>query len=117
MSLTKILATESHQDFDEETPILSLSLPKYNYRLQVISGAAVDSGFALSIRVTTEVEIPLSSWFDKTTIKALKSHIKDRKTILVSGGTGSGKTTLLNSLLREIDNNDRIVTLNINFTQ
>jgi type IV secretion system protein VirB11 len=111
MSLTKILATESHQDFDEETPILSLSLPKYNYRLQVISGAAVDSGFALSIRVTTEVEIPLSSWFDKTTIKALKSHIKDRKTILVSGGTGSGKTTLLNSLLREIDNNDRIVTL------
>jgi type IV secretory pathway ATPase VirB11/archaellum biosynthesis ATPase len=26
MSLTKILATESHQDFDEETPILSLSL-------------------------------------------------------------------------------------------
>jgi type IV secretion system protein VirB11 len=29
----------------------------------------------------------------------------------VSGGTGSGKTTLLNSLLREIDNNDRIVTL------
>jgi hypothetical protein len=49
--------------------------------IQVISGAAVDSGFALSIRVTTEVEIPLSSWFDKTTIKALKSHIKDRKTI------------------------------------
>jgi type IV secretion system protein VirB11 len=111
LSLAKILATESNQDFNDETPILSLSIPEYNYRLQVISGNAVDSGFALSIRVTSEVDIPLSSWFDKNTIETLKQQVEDRKTILISGGTGSGKTTLLNSILRLISNNDRIVTL------
>jgi type IV secretion system protein VirB11 len=111
LSLAKILATESNQDFNDETPILSLSIPEYNYRLQVISGNAVDSGFALSIRVTSEVDIPLSSWFDKNTIETLKQQVDDRKTIIVSGGTGSGKTTLLNSILRLISNNDRIVTL------
>lgn len=110
-NLAKILATESGQDFNDETPILSLSLPYYGYRLQVVSGAAVDSGFCLSIRVSAALEIELSSWFSKNEIKKIKYLVKNRKTILVSGGTGSGKTTLLNALLREIDYHDRIITL------
>ena len=111
LNLTKILATEAGQEFSDEVPMLSLSLPAYGHRLQVISGASVDSGFALSIRLGTAKELSLSSWFNYEQIKTLKQYIKDRKTILVSGGTGSGKTTLLNSLLREIDHKDRIITL------
>lgn len=110
-NLARNLATESGQDFDDETPMLSLSLPKWGYRLQVISGSAVDSGFALSIRVGAAKEFPLTSWFGQEEIKQIKTLINNRKTILVSGGTSSGKTTLLNSLLREIDHQDRIITL------
>lgn len=110
-NLARILATESGQDFNDETPMLSLALPKYGYRLQIISGSAVGSGFALSIRVSAAIEIPLSAWFDDSQIKFLIESIKAKKNFLVSGATGSGKTTLLNSLLREIDTDDRIVTL------
>jgi type IV secretion system protein VirB11 len=110
-NLAKNLATESGQDFNDEVPMLSLSLPRYGYRLQVISGSAVDSGFALSIRVATPNKIPLSSWFTHEEIALIKSLILQRKTILISGGTGSGKTTLLNAILKLIAKTDRIITL------
>jgi pilus assembly protein CpaF len=41
----------------------------------------------------------------------LKNAIRDRKTILISGGTSSGKTTLLNALIDEIDEGERIITI------
>lgn len=34
-----------------------------------------------------------------------------KKNILISGGTSSGKTTLLSAILREIDSNERIITI------
>lgn len=37
--------------------------------------------------------------------------IKARKNIVMSGGTSSGKTTFLNACLREIDEKERIITL------
>jgi type IV secretion system protein VirB11 len=111
LSMTKLLAENSGQDFNEEYPMLSMAIPGYGYRLQVISGSAVDSGFSLSIRLGTAQDLPLSSWFNKDQVLKLKQLIEDRKTILVSGGTGSGKTTLLNALIKYIDNKDRIITL------
>ena len=109
--LSELLATIQGQDFDDETPILTTTIPGYGYRIQVVSGVAVDSGFALSIRVAAAAEVPLSSWFNSDEIKRIKQLVAAHKTILVSGGTGSGKTTLLNALLREIDCRDRIITL------
>ena len=111
LHLAKVLATEAGQEFSDEVPMLSLSLPKYGYRLQVVSGSAVDSKFSLSIRVSAALDIPLSSWFSAEEEAYIKTLIAKRSTMLISGGTGSGKTTLLNALLREIDAKDRIITL------
>src|SRR5690554_5597560 len=41
----------------------------------------------------------------------LRDKIKERKNVLISGGTGSGKTALLNSLLAESDRNDHLLIL------
>jgi type IV secretion system protein VirB11 len=42
-------------------------------------------------------------------IAYLREAIRQRRTILISGGTSSGKTTFLNAMLREIPGAERIV--------
>ena len=41
----------------------------------------------------------------------LRAAVRSRQTIVVSGGTGAGKTTLLNALAREIDDAERVITI------
>lgn len=47
----------------------------------------------------------------KKYFELLVSAVRLKKTLLVSGGTYSGKTTLLNMLLKEINPNERIITI------
>ena len=43
---------------------------------------------------------------------ALRTAVRDRKNILVAGGTSTGKTTLVNALLAEVANtSDRVVLI------
>jgi pilus assembly protein CpaF len=41
----------------------------------------------------------------------LSQAVKDKKNILISGGTGSGKTTLLNVISSFISDDERIITI------
>ena len=41
----------------------------------------------------------------------LRKMVQGRKNIIVAGGTSSGKTTLLNAMLAEIDQRDRVLTI------
>jgi pilus assembly protein CpaF len=41
----------------------------------------------------------------------LEAAVRDRRTILISGGTGSGKTTLLNAISAWIEPSERIITI------
>ncbi len=50
-------------------------------------------------------------WASEGEISVLKSWVDQRKNILVIGGTGSGKTSVLNSLLNEIDSNQRVILI------
>ncbi len=129
LHLARVLATASGQTFSEEVPLLSCFLPSYGYRVQIISGAMVDSGFAMAVRVGTARAFSLDSYFNKAADAKVRPHrpkarvvsiggaallaaaVRQRKNILVSGGTGSGKTTLLNTLIRLIEPETRIITV------
>jgi len=41
----------------------------------------------------------------------LKTAVRRRKTIVISGGTSTGKTTLLNALVHEIESSERLIAI------
>jgi type IV secretion system protein VirB11 len=136
--LTKLIANSTRQRVDEESPLLSASLPS-GERVQVVLPPATSAGcVAISIRrpsdqVWSIAELSASGIFRKTLKSAgepdpieaqlkslLKAHdyesfmrlaVKSRKNILVSGPTGSGKTTWTKALIREIPSDERLITI------
>jgi type IV secretion system protein VirB11 len=136
--LTKLIANSTRQRVDEESPLLSASLPS-GERVQIVLPPATSAGcVAISIRrpsdqVWSIAELSASGIFRKTLnlggepdpIEAqlkglLKAHdyesfmrlsVKSRKNILVSGPTGSGKTTWTKALIREIPSDERLITI------
>lgn len=126
--LAEALATISGQSFSDEVPLLATHLPFYGFRFQALGGALVDSGFAASIRCGAAKTFPLEGYFSHSPAEDIQQEnepenvvfegadelyhaIKTHKNILVSGGTGTGKTTFINSVIKHIDIDTRIITI------
>lgn len=115
------LATRRNQRFNESYPSLSCELPApyLRYRIQAQHESVLfGSDVCICIRIPSKSRFNLESFILSDTLKAegwthqkIKDFIKDKKNVLVSGGTGSGKTSFLNSLMQEIPINDRVVTI------
>ena len=136
--LAKLVANATRQRIDEESPLLSASLPS-GERIQIVLPPATSAGcVAITIRrpsdqVWSIEELSSRGIFNKTrratnaldnTETALLRHleaqefesfmrlaVRARKNILVSGPTGSGKTTWTKALIREIPGDERLVTI------
>jgi pilus assembly protein CpaF len=81
----------------------------------VIPPLAVD-GPALSIRRFGLRRPTLADLVEMGTLlpeqrEELRDAVRERRTIVVSGGTGSGKTTLLNALSEHIGAGERVITI------
>lgn len=63
-----------------------------------------------AVRYTLD-ELCASGSFNENVLRVLKQIVRTRKNILVVGGTSSGKTTFLKALIREIDPEERLVTI------
>lgn len=109
--LAQILATLSGQEFSIETPILSTSIPGLGFRVQIVSGAMVASGFSMSIRVGRAQRYALTNYMEAPEAEKLTEAIRSGKNILVAGGTSSGKTTFMNSAIQHIPTDQRIITV------
>jgi pilus assembly protein CpaF len=100
---------------DELSPMADARLADGSRVNVVIPPLAVD-GPALSIRRFTGARPGPDELVARGTINdelraLLASAVRDRRSILISGGTGSGKTTLLNALSAYVAPEERVVTI------
>lgn len=103
---------------DDEQPIISGELPIGGHRFEGLLPPVV-SAPTFTIRRRASRLIPLDDYVKQKIMteaqaSVLRSAIRSRLNIVISGGTGSGKTTLANAVIAEIIENepeDRMVIL------
>ncbi len=100
---------------DEASPMVDARLPDGS-RVNAIIPPLALRGASVTIRkfadkkLTTDDLIKFGSMTQEMAL-FLETAVKNRKNILVSGGTGSGKTTLLNVLSLFIPQKERVITV------
>ena len=112
-TIDRIVSTVNRR-VDESSPMVDARLPS-GERVNVIIPPLSMVGPVLSIRrfpraFTFEQLVRMGS-VDPDTADLLRSLVRARMSIVVSGGTSSGKTTLLNALSGFIPAEERIVTI------
>ncbi len=136
--LAKLVANSTRQRIDEESPLLSASLPS-GERIQIVLPPATTPGaVAITIRrpsdqawsiedltrrgifratrratdALDETETELIRMLEAQEYEAfMRLAVVSRKNMLVSGPTGSGKTTYTKALIREIPSEERLITI------
>jgi type IV secretion system protein VirB11 len=123
--LAEQVARVSHQGISRERPLLAAMLPN-GARVQFVAPTATRAHWALAIRRHCLIDVPLDAYAsgplkpaiknvssspDEDPIGFLREAVKERKTILISGGTSTGKTTFLNALMREVPVDERVIVV------
>src|SRR6202042_1369763 len=108
----EVIANQLGKKLDEDNPLLHAQLPDGS-RLAAVIPPVVRPAPALTIRKFTSRsytldELIVRGTLSQTLAQYLSEQIRNRKTILISGGTGRGKTTLLNILAPAIPEQERI---------
>ncbi len=121
--LAEQVARVSHQGINREHPLLGATLPD-GARIQFCGPPAARRHWAMAIRRHRRLDLPLDAYDTgplETGIAApmpdpqaspvayLREAVRQRRTILVSGGTSTGKTTFLNAMLGEIPVHERVI--------
>ena len=111
MKITQLLADRTKQKFDYANPILSTKMPG-GHRAQIVAGIQNSLKFSMAIRLHQERQFGLEDYdMSEADRQEVIEAVKNRKTLLIAGGTGSGKTTFMNALLKYLPDDDRVVTL------
>jgi len=123
--LAEQVARISHQGISRERPLLAAMLPN-GARVQFVAPTATRAHWALAIRRHCLLDLPLEAYAhgplkpaaaevqvspEEDPVGFLREAVKQRKTILISGGTSTGKTTFLNALLREVPAEERVIVV------
>ena len=133
--LVRQIAALSAQGVNREHPLLAASLPS-GERVQAVIPPATRGDIAIAIRKHVAVGMTLDDYrADAATaltsvnfaselptrrealaqgqdaLVMLRDAVRQRRNILISGGTSSGKTTFVNALLKEIPAEERLILI------
>jgi pilus assembly protein CpaF len=95
---------------DRVSPIVDARLPDGSRVNAIVRPLAVD-GPCLTIRRFGARRIDLAGVATPGTAAMLRWAVRSRSNLIVCGGAGAGKTTLLNALAAEIDDAERVITV------
>jgi pilus assembly protein CpaF len=100
---------------DDTHPIADARLPGGS-RISVVIPPIATSHTCISIRRFPNQPLSIQDLVRARTMTAdqmreLENAVKERRTIVISGGTGCGKTTLLSALLALVPSSERVVTI------
>jgi pilus assembly protein CpaF len=114
-SLAQKLALSTGRRLDQSQPYVDAQLTK-TIRLHAVLSPIANPGTVISLRIHRPQILFLDELVINKTITTsqkdfLNQIIKEKKSFVICGGTGSGKTTLLNSLLSEVNRNQRILII------
>ncbi len=135
--LARQIAAASDQGISREHPLLAATLPDGG-RVQFCAPPATRGEMIVAIRKHSMPDLRLTDYCaagafarmgelaaarvqsdaaladlldSGQTLEFLKSAVRGRKTIVISGATGTGKTTFLNALLKEAPEDERFVLI------
>lgn len=100
---------------NESSPMVDARLPDGS-RVNVVLPPVALGGPVLTIRKFSRSPVTMKQLIDWGSISAetaefLKTLVRARYNIFISGGTGSGKTTFLNALSQFIPDEERVITI------
>lgn len=111
LRISQKIAWEVGSRFDKSSPIVDAWLSDGS-RFHGIMPPISPGGICITIRKFSSFNIPLEQFCSSVTcLDYLKSAVKDRKSIVVAGGTSTGKTTFLNALLACVSEKERMITI------
>ncbi len=133
--LVRQIAAITAQGINREHPLLAASLPG-GERVQAVIPPATRGEIALAIRKHVSAGLSLDDYRAQGAIERtrlitaselgarrerftagadaldlLREAVRDKRNILISGGTSSGKTTFVNALLQEVPRDERLVLI------
>jgi P-type conjugative transfer ATPase TrbB len=114
--IIRLVATHVRAEVHHGAPILSAELPETGERFEgVLPPVTRAPAFAIRKRASTVirlVEYVADGILTDAQATVLREAVRERKNILIAGGTSTGKTTLVNALLQEIaTTGDRVILI------
>lgn len=113
--IIRLVASHIRIEAHEKNPVVSAELPETGERFEgILPPVSAAPCFAIrkpAARVYTLDDYIADGILGPRQAVALKGAVRERRNILIAGGTSSGKTTLANALLAEIAEADERVIL------
>ena len=95
---------------DRRHPLVDARLPDGSRVHIALPPLAVDGPY-VTVRRFGARTLPLDAFAGADVAARLRQAVRDRRSIVVCGGTGAGKTTLLNALCQHLTDGERVVTI------